>query len=218
MWSVIESESTRIDWPQSPPPPWPADVQATIWWHRSTSAGRTLSRGSALPITLVMVVDYLQSPVGPYREILASPVLRRPGRGLGVMPRMSVPFIAVDSDMSVHGGRKHWHLPKVLADFDGSVLGDFSVSGAEWSVKTQAKGVGPTFPLKGALGFAQPVAESLAVATARLTGKARLCRVEVEASGPTLGSWLKSGTHFGLQIVSGSMATGPSKLVSLLED
>lgn len=218
MWSVTESESARTEWPESPPPPWPAEVKATIWWHRARPAGRALLSGRTIPVTLVMVIDYLNSPVGPYREVLASPVLQRPGRGMGPMPRMSVPFIAVDSETSVHGGRTHWHLPKVLADFGGDVLTDASVSGEGasgdgWSVRTQAKGIGPSFPIKGALGFAQPSGEGSLLATARLTGKARLARVQVGASGPSLGEWITPGTHFGLQIVSGRMATGPSSLL-----
>lgn len=217
MWSVSESESERTDWPESPPPPWPADVRATIWWHRATSEGRALLPQKSVPVTLVMVVDYRSSPVGPYREILASPVLRRPGNGLGALPRMSVPFIAVDSDVSVHGGRTHWNLPKVLADFGGDVLGSSSASGDGWAVHADAKGIGPAFPIKGALGFAQPVDEELALAGAKLTGKARLARVKVDAHGPSLTSWLRPGTHFGLQIVSGKMATGPAVLVSDVE-
>ncbi|MDJ0359364.1 hypothetical protein [Rhodococcus sp. H29-C3] len=224
MWSVTESQSTRTEWPESPPPPWPAEVKATIWWHRARPAGRALLSSRTIPITVVMVIDYLNSPVGPYREVLASPVLWRPGRGMGPMPRISVPFIAVDSETSVHGGRTHWHLPKVLADFGGDVLADASVSAAGvsgegssgdgWSVRTSAKGIGPSFPIKGALGFAQPSDEGSVLATARLTGKARLARVQVDASGPSLGKWITPGIHFGLQIVSGRMATGVSTLLS----
>lgn len=202
-----------MQWPTSPPPPWPADVRATIWWHRATPSGRALLGGSHVPVTMAMVVDYLSSPVGPYREILASPVLRRPGKGLGVFPRMSVPFIAVDSEVSVHGGRTHWHLPKVMAEFDGSVLDDAQASGDGWSVRTAARSLGPTFPIRGGLGFAQPNGSVLELAAATLRGKARLCRVQVDASGPTLGSWMKSGRHMGLQIVSGSMETGAATQV-----
>ncbi len=215
MWSVIESQSERTDWPQSPPPPWPADVRASIWWHRATPSGRALLPGKDVPMTMVMVVDYLSSPVGPYREILASPVLRRPGPGLGAMPRMSVPFIAVDSEVSAHGGRTHWHLPKVMAEFAGDVLGRSSVQDESWSVRTNARGIGPAWPIKGALGFAQPNGSVVELASAKLTGKARLCRVEVQADGPTLGSWMASGTHFGLQIVSGSMSTGLARQVGV---
>nr|WP_296764486.1 hypothetical protein [Rhodococcus sp. (in: high G+C Gram-positive bacteria)] len=217
MWSVIESTTERDDWPPSPPPPWPADVKATIWWHRATDAGRELIPDRSLPVTLVMMVDYLSSPVGPYREILASPTLRLPGQGRGKMPRISVPFIAVDSETSVHGGRNHWQLPKVLARFDGDVLSKSSASDTGWAVKAQARGIGPSFPMRGGLGFAQPVDDEFLLAGARLSGKARLCRVKVDASGPTLSSWLKSGTHSGLQIVTGTMSTGASRLVSAPE-
>ncbi|OZC84709.1 hypothetical protein CH254_20105 [Rhodococcus sp. 06-412-2C] len=210
MWSVPESETERTDWPVSPAAPWPANVRATIWWHRARSSEFGPSGAATLPITMAMVVDYVTSPVGPYREILASPVLRR---DVGRTPRMAVPFIAVDSATSVHGGRTNWHLPKVLAEFDGEVLGKAGVSSGEWSVHTDSRGYGPQFPMLGSIGFAQPVDGGSAVGIARLKGKARLARVRVEATGPTLSRWMPSGTYFGLQIVSGSMRTGEAQLV-----
>lgn len=214
MWSVIESEGAPEQLPISSPPPWPASVRATLWWHRATDEAVVLGGGeSTINITVGMVVDYLDSPVGPYREILASPVLRRPGGGLGVMPRLSVPFIAVDSAASVHGGRSHWKLPKVLADFTGDVLEGAGVSGRDWLVQTQSDGRGPTFPIKGSLGFAQPADRGLDIAATRLTGRARYAKVAVLAEGPTLSSWLKTGTHHGLQIVSGTMETGTARTI-----
>lgn len=218
MWSVSESESDRTEWPESPPPPWPADVRATIWWHRATPAARELLPEKDLQLTVAMVVDYLDSPVGPYREILASPVLRRPVRGSGALPRIAVPFIAVDSEASVHGGRTHWSLPKVLAKFGGDVLGSFTASSDGWSVHTDARPRGPKFPIAGSLGFAQPVDDEVLLAGATLKGRARLCRVSVDAGGPTLSSWLKSGTHTGLQIVAGKMTTGAATLVKGAEE
>ena len=211
MWSVAESATEPGDVPISSPPPWPAAVRATLWWHRSTEQAKAIGpKGPVLPITIGMVVDYLESPVGPYREILASPVLRRPGGGLGALPRMSVPFIAVDSAASVHGGREHWSLPKVLAEFTGDVLAGSGAGGPDWTVQTQSEGRGPEFPIKGGLGFAQPVDGTLLLAGSKLTGKARYARVTVLSEGPTLSQWLKPGTHHGLQIVSGRMETGPA--------
>ncbi|MDV6303606.1 acetoacetate decarboxylase family protein [Rhodococcus cerastii] len=210
MWSVTESDTDRTDWPVSPAAPWPANVRATIWWHRARSSDFAPVGAKTLPITMAMVVDYVTSPVGPYREILASPVLRR---DVGRVPRMAVPFIAVDSATSVHGGRTNWHLPKVLAEFEGDVLGEAGASGDEWSVRTTSRAVGPQFPVLGSLGFAQPVSGGSAIATASLKGKARLARVEVDAKGPTLSRWMPSGTYFGLQIVTGSMRTGEARLV-----
>lgn len=214
MWSVVESEGVPTQLPVSSAPPWPATVRATLWWHRATDEAVALGgQASTIKMTVGMVVDYLDSPVGPYREILASPVLRRPGGGLGMMPRLSVPFIAVDSAASVHGGRAHWNLPKVLADFTGDVLEGAGVSGHDWLVQTQSDGRGPSFPIKGALGFAQPVDGGVDIASTRLTGRARYAKVTVLAEGPTLSRWLKAGTHHGLQIVSGKMETGTARTI-----
>lgn len=218
MWSVPESATDRIDWPTSAPPPWPARVRATLWWHPSTVVARRIGtagpRGHVIPMTLAMMVEYLESPVGPYREILASPVLRAPSRRTGLAPRMAVPFIAVDSEASVHGGRAHWRLPKVMADFDGDVLGDFCAAGADWRVSTATTIHGPRLPIAGALGFAQPdvPGDRLRVASAALRGHFRFARVEMQAEGPTLNGWLTPGSHFGIVITDGLMTTGPGKL------
>ncbi len=208
LWSVPESSTDRDDWPVSPPPPWPADVRATLWWHRSTpDAAQFGPGGKTLPFTLAMMVDYLESPVGPYREILASPVLRP-----GVIPAMAVPFIAVDSEPSVHGGRTHWHLPKVLAEFTGDVTGTFSATGDSWKVTTAASPKGPELPIAGGLTFAQPLEDGgLLRATAKLRGRFRYARVDVQATGPTLGRWLRPGTHHGIVITRGRMSTGPGR-------
>ncbi|MEE2030792.1 acetoacetate decarboxylase family protein [Rhodococcus chondri] len=210
MWRVPESTDERTDWPVSPPPPWPARVRATLWWHRSAPDAAEYGPGGAtLPITLAMMVDYLDSPVGPYREILASPVLRR-----GLVPAMAVPFIAVDSEPSVHGGREHWKLPKVLASFSGDVTERFSATGDGWKVTTAASPRSPELPIGGGLRFAQPAeGGGRYQASARLRGRCRLARVTVDAEGPTLSHWLRSGTHYGMIITSGTMRTGPARRV-----
>ncbi|MGL4306859.1 MAG: hypothetical protein ACRCSF_11990 [Mycobacteriaceae bacterium] len=215
IWCVPESTQDESQYPESSVPPWPAQVRATLWWHRSTEAAASFGPGGkVIPLTLAMVVDYLDSPVGPYREILASPVLRCPGKGLGLMPLMAIPFIAVDSKPSVHGGRMHWYLPKVMADFGGDVLTEATAIGQDWQVTTQAQSRGPHFPIAGVLGFAQPAGDSLvSLASSVLRGKARYARVAVAAQGPTLGRWLQTGTHHGLQIVAGRMSTRPAKMV-----
>lgn len=216
-WAVPESEPddavrAAVAGPPSADPPWPATVRATLWWHRATREARALApAGRCLPITLAMVVDYLETPVGPYREVLASPVLRLPARASGFQPAMAVPLIAVDSTLSVHGGRVHWDLPKVLAQFSGDVHDGLLVDGGAWSVRTATRLRGPAFPLAGGLRFAQPLAAGgVRHAGSTLRGRARLATVSVTSSGPTLPGWLRAGTHPGLAIVSGRVSTGPA--------
>ncbi|MGU3436344.1 hypothetical protein ACNHUS_25420 [Actinomycetes bacterium M1A6_2h] len=214
MWSVAESTvDDDLTWPVSPPPPWPAPVRATVWWHKATGAAIALGPKGSVPITVGAVIDYLDSPVGPYREILASPTTVKPGRGFGLLPRVAIPFIAVDSDASVHGGRTHWNLPKVLAEFTGDVLGEAGAHGQGWSVSTSAAGKGPGFPVVAATGFAQPSTGGLLLASGRVRGRARFATVTVTSRGPTLDRWLPSGTYRGVQVVSGKIVTGPAKRV-----
>ncbi len=186
MWSVPESTSDRVDWPVSDPPPWPARVRATLWWHRSTSAARELGPdGRTIPMTVAMMVDYLDSPVGPYREILAQSGLacaRETGSGLCRGWRsLSSRWIRKPS---VHGGRVHWQLPKVLAEFDGDVQQKFTATGDGWRVRSDTRMLGPRLPIAGALGFAQPESGGgLAIASARLTGSFRYARRERRGRG-----------------------------------
>ncbi len=214
MWSVAESRTDRDIWPVSPPAPWPASVRATLWWHRATDDARSLivTDGPIIPVTVAMVVDYLESPVGPYREILASPVLSAPGRRLGPLPRLHVPFIAVDSETSVHGGRFHWMLPKVMAEFSGAVDAEFTAKGEDWSVRTTTRALPVSLPVVGGLGFAQPIIRAggpvdFLRAVSVLAGTFRPARVGVEVTGTTLPSWLTAGTHTGITITNGRMST-----------
>jgi hypothetical protein len=204
VWAVPESAAPTVDLPVSAPPPWPARVRATLWWHRATPAGRALGPEGAVPLTVGILVDYLDSPVGPYREVLASPVLRR-----DPLPTLMVPFIAVDSATSAHGGRVHWDLPKTLAAFAGDVTGEAEAAGPGWHVRTAVRPRGVPLPIAGVLRFAQPLpGGGLGVATARLAGRGRAARVTVDTAGPSLPAWLTPGQHPGLLITAGRMTTG----------
>jgi hypothetical protein len=110
-------------------------VRAVVWVQRATSPLPPSSpwAGRASGLTLGAVVEYLDSPVGAYREVFAGPLLRAAGGARA--------FIAVDSLPSVHGGRAHWGLPKALAAFDGDVgAGRVTASGDGWSVQVSAAG------------------------------------------------------------------------------
>ncbi len=172
----------------TPGPPWDCEVRAVVWVQRAPSPLPSSFRyaGRVRALTVGAVVDYLSSPVGPYREVFAGPLLRGT-----VLPVVHIPFIAVDSLPSVHGGRVHWSLPKTVAEF--SADGRTAV-GDGWSVAVTASERGPRLPLRGPLVNAQT--EQRAVISLR--GRGRLARVHVEAKGLVLGGWLGTGTHRGV--------------------
>jgi hypothetical protein len=142
------------------------------------------------------LLAYTESPVGEYREIQGlRATLGRQG------PRVSVPFIAVDSPASVVGGRRNWALPKTLAEFTGDPAGRaMTATGAGWRVAATARPLGPAVPLRLTGRLDQPWPDGV-TRTASLTGRASaqpvLVRVTVESSG-ALASWLRPGHHPGL--------------------
>lgn len=188
----------------TPAPPWHCRVRATVWVQRAPSpldassayAGRV--RGAAVGA----LVEYLESPVGPYREVFVGQLLR--GTAL---PVLHVPFIAVDSLPSVHGGRAHWALPKAVAEFAGDIgAGSAAATGDGWSVVVRASAAGPRVPVVGPLTTEQQGRR----AVASLRGRGRLARVRVQATGPALAGWLGSGTHTGV-VAEGRMVVHPPR-------
>jgi hypothetical protein len=187
----------------TPGPPWDCRVRAVVWVQRAPSPlpSSSLYAGRVRALTLGAVVDYLESPVGPYREVFAGPLLRGT-----VLPVVHVPFIAVDSLPSVHGGRAHWALPKTTASFSADGR---SATGDGWSVAVDARERGPMLPLRGPLVNAQTEQRALI----SLRGRGRLARVHVAADGLVLRGWLGTGTHPGV-VAEGRMvvhAPAPSR-------
>jgi hypothetical protein len=181
----------------SPPAPWTCHARAVAWLQRAPSPAFAWRPGRLLPLAAVVLVDYLDTPVGPYREVLAAAVLRR-----GVRPVGQVPFIAVDSLASVHGGRTNWALPKTVAAFDGDVgRGRGTARGEGWRVTVHAGRSGPGIPLRLVLGSTGPLGD----ATTRLSVVGRPVLVRSEVRGPTLGPWLGAGRHAGV-LLEGEMA------------
>lgn len=187
----------------TPGPPWDCEVRAVVWLQRAPSPLPSSSRfaGRVRPVTLGAVVDYLSSPVGPYREVFAGPLLRGT-----LLPVVHIPFIAVDSLPSVHGGRAHWALPKTTASFTGDVGSSVTATGEGWSVSVGTRARGPRLPLRGPLRSAQDERRT----TVSLRGRGRPAWVHVAASGLTLGGWLGSGRHPGV-VAEGRMVVGPPR-------
>ena len=179
----------------TPAAPWSCRVRAVLWVQHAPSPLPSSSpfAGQVRSLALGGFVHYLDSPVGPYREVLVGQLLRG-----SLLPVVHVPFIAVDSLPSVHGGRTHWQLPKAFADFEGD-----TATGDGWTVRATARTYGLRFPVVGPLGNDQGAGR----ATTQLRGTARLARVDVAATGLTLTPWLGTGTRHGL-VAEGRMTVG----------
>lgn len=101
----------------------------------------------------LMLVDYSESPVGPYYELLFIPGRYQLPSG---RKRYSISRIFVSSENSVVNGRQNWGIPKDLADFDlqyddkGSVDASISVNGQPICTLKFEK-YSPNFPITTAL-------------------------------------------------------------------
>lgn len=187
----------------SPPPPWRLPARAVVWLscRRAPLPAGSGYGSRALPVTVAALVDYADSPVGPYREIFAGTLLRALGP-----PTVHVPFIAVDSVPSLRAGRAHWSLPKTLAAFTGRVGERASVRGEGWSVDVTTRAYRPPLPAFVLVASAQDGRRALV--TAR--GTVRAARLRVDAAGPTLGGWLGSGWRAGF-VATGHVVVHPAR-------
>lgn len=75
---------------------------------------KSLKSNFAGGLGYVMLVNYTESPVGPYKELLFIPgKCKTPGG-----KRQTISKIYVDSEASLLSGRANWGIPKELAQFD----------------------------------------------------------------------------------------------------
>ena len=186
----------------TPPPPWTATVDAVLWTHRATAAASTeLPPGvrgrRVLRFAIAGFLRYRGTPVGAYDELLASPTLVRGG-----LWRLHVPLIAVDSLASLHAGRAHWALPKMLAEFSGAPAASRCVDarGPGWSMHAGVTAHGPTVPAWMRVSLAQVRSTGEVVTcSATFRGPVQLARVQVAVSeSASFAGWLRSGSHLGV--------------------
>jgi hypothetical protein len=184
---------------ETAPAPWRTRARALVWYQRAKHPDFGWG-APTLPIAVVAFVDYEDTPVGPYQEVVTAAAVRRGRRVLG-----QVPFIAVNSLPSVHGGRAHWALPKTTATFRGGVVdGAVSARGDGWSVTAHAARSGPRIPIRGSAWQTGPLGDY----HVRLRGTGRPVVVDASAVGATLTPWLGAGRHVGIAMV-GEMTVGP---------
>ena len=137
-----------------------------------------------------MLVDYFESPVGPYQELLLIPGKYLFPRG----KRYSISHIFVDSLLSTQSGRANWAIPKQMADFS------WEHDRREDYLSVQVKGRvcfearlrsgGPRFPLTTRilpLEIGQQDQEDWVFTQPEGRGKARLARlVDLRTDEPDL--------------------------------
>ncbi len=207
----------------TPPAPWQVRGAAVLWWHRATAAAvhalpEPLRCRARLPVTLACLVRYDDTPVGPYAELWVSPVVL-----LTPLPRVHVPFIAVDSVASVQAGRAHWALPKVLADLswgpggwaEGPTLaGPVTVRGEGFGLDVRVDRPGPSLPFRVRFGTRQLRPDgSLADTPLRLSGRGAPARVHVQVQRhgggyPSLPDLLRPGGHRAVVVTGARMRVG----------
>lgn len=100
-------------------------------------------------INIMMLVDYQESPVGPYGELLYMPGNFRFADG---KRHFSITKIFVDSQQSLEDGRRNWGIPKELAAFSFEETGrnhEFVTLSNDAGVfaEMEFNAFGPSFPV-----------------------------------------------------------------------
>ena len=180
-----------------PPAPWHTRADVVVWLHPAVpGAAQHLPPAfrvrPTIPLTVGAFVRYHDTPVGPYGEILAAPVLLAEAP----LPPACVPFIAVDSPASIRGGRENWDLPKTLARFAFGA-GTVRAEGDGWRVDARIRARPRALPIRLALRDRQPGAGLIDI---RAGGWAQPASVHLNAAGPELPQWLLPGPHVALAI------------------
>ncbi len=205
---LLRGDETKLLVPTSP---WLVRGNALIIiGHLSRRGARTLAgqpRGLLAPpllgtVAAMGIIDYTETPVGPYHEVTVSPgVLWRD------LPGALVSHMLVDNLRSRLAGRAIWGLPKELARFQWGVghaavtdMDDQPLIAATW----RARGGWPSLPLPplpvmaqrgprcqvftvgGALGHVTRVRATLAIP--KVSGFAPLARL---ARGPHLALYIE---------------------------
>jgi acetoacetate decarboxylase len=194
----------------TPGPPWRVRMSALLWRHRAVPAASDALPAGLSPrrrgVTNAGFVRYLQTPVGPYAEVMAAPVTVRGG----LFGMVHVPFMAVDSEPSVHAGRAHWALPKVLATFTWPHAGDVRAEGDGWWLAARVVHTGMRIPLMARSATVQARPDGrLGTSATRMRGWGRVVTIDVDVDpAASYASWLVPGRHRGVLVTEATMTMG----------
>ena len=202
--SALSPEHLAALPPGAPPAPWVCRARAVFWLQRSHRRPPFDWLGSPMPFALGGFVDYLDTPVGRYREVFAGNLLRD-----GVRPLVQIPFMAVDSPASVAGGRLNWALPKTMATFDVDLPNATGrAEGDGWAISIRPGRTGaPSGRLPFALRRPFAVIGPLGTYVTRPHLRLRPVLVRTRVEGETLSGWLGSGTHPAV-VMDGELTVG----------
>jgi len=187
-----------------PQGPWTLSGECLVGVIRPGVATRLPTGIHAVPgLRLILGARYDQSPVGPYLELAVCEPARSGGR-VG----MCVTTMVVNTVDARRGGRVNWGMPKELGSLDWSTDGDArTLTWAERGLTVRARPMGPPLPAlvpfrSIQLGVGGPLS-----APARLRGRARLARVEVELEADDPLAWTGGG-HAGVIVSSARFVMG----------
>jgi hypothetical protein len=201
------------------PAPWDCRCTALVWVGRGGRAARAALapalHGSRAFGSVGGVVRYTETPVGPYDEVFGLVSSADGAKSWG-----TVPFMAVDSEASLVGGRTNWSLPKTLARFEGAIghketISASSDTAVHWRVEATPILVGPRIKVRSRQPTRQEfpdggVRDTPMVASGVI--RPALVRVRVESDGP-LASWLRPGVHVGAVVESAEFGFGAPQAV-----
>lgn len=208
----IDGQNGRVDLEA----PWRCRLRGVVWWRLpgrrarevlATQLADGVGSGRRPALTVGALVEYLDTPVGPYREVLAGILLL--GRGL---PVLTVPFIAVDSRSSVEAGRRNWSLPKTLCAFGGTSAagGPGSASGPGWRVAVRTGRPAPGLPAPARVSLAQARGDGeVLTSPVSALGRGGLCRVDVDLSTRhPFSAWFPVGRCWGAVVPAATVRVG----------
>ena len=158
---------------------WPRRWLIERGWVPSALADRFLGGPGA-----IMLVDYRECPIGPYRELLMVPGRFRTPVG----PRPSITRILVSTQVSVDNGRRHWAIPKTLGHFAIEAMS----RGERWTIEEQGRPLarfelrsrGPALPVSTRWSpsswstLAQPSGDRWLLTQPAARGRVALARLE----------------------------------------
>ncbi|MFL6239550.1 MAG: acetoacetate decarboxylase family protein [Actinomycetes bacterium] len=199
--------------PESTPgAPWRVQMSALMWRHRSKPEA-----AEAVPSALVAksggitnagFVKYAETPVGPYSEVMSAVSVQG-----GMLPRVHIPFIAVDSLSSVQAGRTHWALPKVPASFTWRGAESAHADGDGWWLSARVVHTGPRIPLFGRSTNVQVRPDGrTGLSSTGMHGWARVVTVQVHVDpNASFASWVAPGRHRGVLVTHARLSMGAAR-------